>query len=203
MVAHPDDEIIWMGGLIIRHQKWDWNIISLCRASDSDRKPRFLQAAKELGASAHIFDIDDSPILAALSPDLHELKESISSVALFNPDIIFTHGEKGEYTRHQRHEQTHRAVREMADSGTLKGERLFFAYDDCNGKRLPAPSKDADILLNLQDDEYAEKRRIIHDIYGFGYDSFEYNACGQTEAYNFHSNSDVSNLIRVNIQELD
>ena len=35
IVAHPDDETIWMGGTILKNKNWKWTILSLCRASDT------------------------------------------------------------------------------------------------------------------------------------------------------------------------
>ena len=36
IVAHPDDETIWMGGTILRQARASWTIFSLCRASERD-----------------------------------------------------------------------------------------------------------------------------------------------------------------------
>ena len=41
VVAHPDDELIWMGGMILRNKGWNWTIVAMCRKDDSDRKPKF------------------------------------------------------------------------------------------------------------------------------------------------------------------
>jgi hypothetical protein len=32
IVAHPDDETIWSGGLILKKPEWQWTVLSLCRA---------------------------------------------------------------------------------------------------------------------------------------------------------------------------
>ena len=36
IVAHPDDETIWMGGKIIHEKDFQWTILSLCRKDDLD-----------------------------------------------------------------------------------------------------------------------------------------------------------------------
>src|SRR5436190_16883849 len=61
IVAHPDDETLWLGGTILSHPSWHWFILSLCRGSDQDRCPRFFQALKALGAEGKMNDLDDGP----------------------------------------------------------------------------------------------------------------------------------------------
>lgn len=183
IVAHPDDETIWMGGLILRHPQTDWHLLSLSRADDPDRAPRFHRAAQELGADGCISDLDDSPVLAPLAPDLGEIKERISELAGKEFDLVFTHGARGEYTRHIRHEQVHQAVAEMMEKGNLSGELVCFAYEDRGGECTPQPAANAMILIQLTPEEAAKKRAIIKDIYGFGEDSFEYKSAGQIEAF--------------------
>lgn len=176
VVAHPDDEMIWMGGVMVRHRDWDWHVLSLCRVGDPDREPRFFRAAEEFDAQASISDLDDSPTLAPLSGDLREIKGRITKMLseIRNEfDLVFTHGENGEYG-HLRHRQVHQAVSEMVESGDLKGGLVFFAY----GESKP------DISITLSADEYAMKKHIIRDIYGFREDSFEFGAAGTTEAFN-------------------
>ena len=61
IVAHPDDETLWTGGMIMMHPAWDWFIITLCRATDPDRSPRFHRVLEILHADGDMADLDDGP----------------------------------------------------------------------------------------------------------------------------------------------
>ena len=199
IVAHPDDETIWMGGTMLRHVRWEWHLLSLCRADDPGRAPRFHRVAQEFAAHAHISDLDDSPVLAPLSLDLREIKDRILALPFLNYDLIFTHGRYGEYTRHERHEQVHQAVYELSKADILVGELIFFAYDDCGKTCLPRPSQDATILIDLREDEFAAKQRIMRDIYGFSTDSFEVQSAGPVEAFRtLHAAKRFNRRLRLN-----
>ena len=61
VVAHPDDETLWCGGYILAHPEYDWRIVTLCRASDPDRAPKFRRVLEQLGAVGDMADSDDGP----------------------------------------------------------------------------------------------------------------------------------------------
>ncbi len=168
----------------MRRRDWNWLVFSLCRGDDPERRPRFFQSVQALDARAVISDLDDSsPTLAPISSDLSEIKSRIRDLVPHSFDVIITHGPHGEYTNHPRHEQVHRAVWDMVESGELKGTLLCFAYDDCSGDCAPNPATDADIYVRLTTDEFARKKEIVRDIYGFGVGSFELSAAGPLESF--------------------
>ena len=132
IVAHPDDETVWMGGTILLHPDWNWTILSLCRAFDKDRAPKFGKACKKLGAKCAMSDLEDDHPEKKLK-SLDEVKERIREMLKelkvgTDFSAIYTHGRNGEYG-HNRHKEVHRAVHELLAGNELRaGKVFFFAY---------------------------------------------------------------------------
>jgi len=183
IVAHPDDETLWCGGLILMHPDVKWTILTLCRKSDSDRSPKFHKAMKIFGAKGIMGDIDDGPDQIPL--DEQDVQDTIIDLLPATKfDLILTHSTSGEYTRHLRHEETAKAVLKLWNSGRLQTEQIwFFAYEDGDKKYLPRPCHDADLTVKLSDKIRQQKFEIITQIYGFSEDSFEAKTTPRQEAF--------------------
>lgn len=183
IVAHPDDETIWAGGTILLHPQIDWTIITLCRKSDPDRAPKFFKVSDRLNAKGFMADIDDGPEQKPVEQT--KIQRSILTVLPQRSyDVIITHGNKGEYTRHLRHEEVSQAVVNLWKQEQLKAKRLLlFAYEDDNGKYSPRPIRNADVIIKLPKNVWNTKKEIIIDSYGFSPDSFEAKAACDTEAF--------------------
>lgn len=183
VVAHPDDETLWAGGFILEHPAWDWAIVALCRRSDPDRAPRFARVVARYGARGGMRDMDDGPDQTPLEPSEVE-REVLDALPLARYDLVLTHGPRGEYTRHLRHEEVSGAVLRLWRDGRLSASQLWmFAYDDDGRRRLPRAIGDADITLELSPDVWKEKLRIVTEIYGFAPDSWEAQATPRVEAF--------------------
>ena len=183
VVAHPDDETLWAGGTLLLHPEWRVIIATLCRASDLDRAPRFQAAARRLGAVGRMADLEDGPEQRPL-PEGEVAATVMGLVGDREYDLVITHGPRGEYTRHLRHEETSRAVVSLWERGRLRSQRLWlFAYEDGGGAYLPRAVAEAPIRTALPEEVWGEKYRILREVYGFAGDSKEARTTPREEGF--------------------
>lgn len=179
VVAHPDDETIWMGGYILQNPKWSWHIISLCRANDSDRAPKFKKVCSLLNAKCAISDLEDEKLH---SIDIEHIMNLIKSMLPHKKfDIIFTHGSNGEYG-HIRHIEVHNSIKEMIKRKDLECSKLYFFSYERRGEFCYA-KQSATKFINLDEETFMKKKTLIRDVYGFPSGGFEVESSGKTEAF--------------------
>ena len=180
IVAHPDDETIWMGGTILKNKDFNWTIISLCRKDDPDRAPKFKKACEFYKANPIISDLEDEKLGPLSTPKMINKISSLLPKSEYS--LIFTHGENGEYG-HLRHKEIHKAVKKMIKSKELKAKQMYyFSYKNKNSK-IPYPNPSSDLISNLNEKEYKDKINLITNIYGFLKNSFEAESCNKIEAF--------------------
>ncbi len=196
LVAHPDDETLWCGGTLLLHRASQKLIGAVCRASDPDRAPKFARAAAALGATSGMADLDDGPEQVPLEPDaLRAALRALLRDRAF--DLVITHSPRGEYTRHIRHEEVAAAVLEMWCGGQIQSSELWlFAYEDGKRSHLPRAISTADLALDLPQDVWLEKARLITDVYGFDRESWEASVTPRREAF-WRVSSKSDGLLRV------
>ena len=184
VVAHPDDETIWMGGTILGHKNVRWTILSLCRKDDADRAPKFHRVLRYYGARGLISDLEDEGVLSIRS-SVPEIERRVArSLARERFDYVFTHAYNGEYG-HPRHKGVHRAIERMARDKKLKAGSFFnFAYHLDEKKSFAVPDKRAQYGHNLSPDIFREKKMIVEKLYGFRKASSDYKSCSGKETFN-------------------
>jgi LmbE family N-acetylglucosaminyl deacetylase len=192
IVAHPDDETLWAGGFILEHPEYNWFVLSLCRASDPDRAPRFYRVLEQLNALGAMADMDDGPTQEPL--DSLEVQNTILEMLPQTKfDLLFTHGPQGEYTRHQRHVEVCEAVLTLWRESRLKTRELcLFAYEDGGRRYLPRAVSYAHRHKMLPQQVWQTKYRLMTQVYGFGMDSWEAQTTPRAEAFwRFESQSQL------------
>ena len=192
IVAHPDDETLWAGGTILSQPTWACFIITLCRASDTDRAPKFFRAIESLGGEGNMADLDDGPEQNPLAEN--EIRETILPLLPQRHfDFVISHNPAGEYTRHRRHEEIGEAVIKLWHEGRLSADELWtFAYEDGGRQYLPRPIKTATIYRVLSEDIWQKKYNIITEIYGFEKNGFEAKTTPRAEAFWQFTDSSVA-----------
>lgn len=183
IVAHPDDETLWAGGILLNNPYWECFIVCLCRKHDPDRAPKFYKTLDALHCKGTMGDLDDGPdqVPQNRSEIDHHILELLPSI---DYDLIITHNPLGEYTRHLRHEETGISVISLwYESKISSKELMLFAYEDHNKEHLPKAIPFADLQFSLPADIWQKKYEIITRIYGFTPDSWEAKTTPKTEAY--------------------
>lgn len=183
IVAHPDDETIWMGGTIARHRNVQWTIFVLCRRSDPDRMPKFMSVAKYYGARGIICDLEDEGIMS-VEESIPVIQKIIrAELPQREWDVLFCHGANGEYG-HPRHKGVHQVVKAMLKTGELKArEVFFFAYRFNKKKKIAVPLKHALCKVELSYEEWKAKRNVVKKLYGFHPHTFENRSCAKIETF--------------------
>lgn len=185
VVAHPDDETIWMGGTIMKYPDWDWTIFSLCRGDDKDRGPKFRRVAEFYHARPVITDLEDEGMMGITVsvPKIEALITRRLKQRQF--DYIFTHGDNGEYG-HPRHKGVNRAVKKLLKQGALGAQMiLYFNYiKRYNREFSPLKLADkTDLTVKLTTKEFRKKKTVMTGIYGFDPGGIDANLCTNPEGF--------------------
>ncbi len=186
VVAHPDDETLWMGGTLIRNKKkWDTKVLCLTRANDKDRAPKFRKVMEALGTKGYMYHLDDENLHQPLQKD--HILEIVSKHTKQEYDLLFTHGKNGEYG-HPRHKEIYKTIRGALKKNLIKAKNVFFfsyvkvinnhqGYAKCNSN--------ADIFIKLSRDELLMKKKLAIEVYGYdrGGVGFEELSAGPIESF--------------------
>ena len=111
VVAHPDDETIFAGGLILRSRETRWTVVCCTDDGNRRRQKEFLCACEFLAQHSGNFV---EPVFLGLIPQQNghieylELVKALKSYTI-GYDIVFAHNSQGEYGNED-HKLVHRCV---------------------------------------------------------------------------------------------
>lgn len=184
ILAHPDDETIWLGGTIMMNPKIDWTVLCLSRSQDPDRRPKFTRVAHKLGFKFFHENLDDMErmsFLRHIASAKQLIKKNIGSTEF---DFVITHGVNGEYG-HRDHKSIHEAVRDLAERGILKTKAVLYLHMKRPKKRVPLliPRAKSDMIINLPRKIYEAKKDVMSNIYGFDRNGIDASYCTALEAF--------------------
>jgi len=135
VVAHPDDESLWFGGLLIA-EPGDWTVIA-CSIPSADpiRAWKFFDACDILGARARLLPFEETAL-------------RLEHLDLSGFDQVVTHSAAGEYG-HAHHQMVHRHV-----ALRCAGRALVGLYG------MPG-AQTQDKVIALADEQWARKAAAI------------------------------------------
>jgi len=181
VVAHPDDETIWMGGKILKSKDINWTIFSLCRKDDPDRFPKFMKVCEYYNAKGIISDLEDEGIINVVKSLPEIEKRVIKELKEKSFDYVFTHGSNGEYG-HDRHKGVHQAIKRLVKDNKIICKKLLFFNYKLDGKKI-VNGDSTNFEEELSPEELKKKKEIITNLYGFAQDSFESLSCLPKETF--------------------
>tara|TARA_Y100001934_G_C12075771_1_gene642319 strand:+ start:119 stop:817 length:699 start_codon:yes stop_codon:yes gene_type:complete len=152
VIAHPDDETLYFGGLILQSTQVD--IVCITDGNNQGNGPARLnclnEAARQLGAdSVRCLDFDDDPVFHLPIEELGE--KLISIVKPDNYRAVFTHSPYGEYG-HLAH----------MDASICVYRHLCSLLPVFSVAELTYP----DYTIGLTKAEHEKKQEILVDLYG-------------------------------------
>jgi LmbE family N-acetylglucosaminyl deacetylase len=158
-VAHPDDETIFFGGLILNRgrrnhseEELPWRVICCTSDGDADRRRQFSDACREL--SVEHLEWWAFPDKYEQRLPIDRLIEKLRMLPV--PHEIYTHGIVGEYG-HPHHQDVSYAV-----------HHAFSANGEVQHPRLYSVSYNTypEFEIKLSPDDFARKTRILTQVYG-------------------------------------
>lgn len=161
VVAHPDDETIFCGGMLLSYPSWNWNIVCVTMQQGTPRPQEFesvMEKYKEFGVNIQSYLTLNKPDLNQdlSTQDYEDWKTSIKLLGL-TPEIVFTHNVMGEYG-HKHHIAVSKIVNEL-----FSNVWEFVYPGDMN--ITPQPKKTKINEVNLDKDTIAKKSEIYATLY--------------------------------------
>ncbi len=144
VVAHPDDETVFLGGYLRKHSFYDWTIVSVTHSLNSKRGEEFQKACEYYNARPIMLGFPDE-LEKSLGED--RLKQDLAQINFKDYGLVISHNSEGEYG-HLHHIEVGKAVRSLCSNVFQIGYNM-----------------NADLKIMLNEWELAQKKKVIQEIY--------------------------------------
>jgi len=111
VIAHTDDETLWMGGTLNKFMDFNWTIICVTTDDTHGRDPQFMDNCERLNADGYILGFKQG---LNVGWDNNKVAQDILNISGGNGfwDMIFTHNANGEYGHYQ-HRQVYKIMEDL------------------------------------------------------------------------------------------
>jgi hypothetical protein len=163
IVAHPDDEVLFGGGILSKYSGSNWALVCCCE--QQERIPEFLNVASSLNVNAYYLDLPVTEFNKNLSvlDNIHPLYQNLysyySGIISFldsaKADIIITHNKYGEYNN-----PTHSVVSNIVNLyvNLVAPKTTIFSFATNKDNIV----SDADWVLIFDNELYEKKKKLMH-----------------------------------------
>jgi len=173
VVAHPDDETIFAGGLILKYQDTQWIIICCTTENDTRRENEFISACKFFEEKSHN-KIQPIPLNLSLNQQ-HSKEQLIDKLKLYAKDdfdIVLTHNRQGEYGKDHHKMVHHCVIKSIAHPNTW----VFISpgSSNVNQDELKSKKRNGNIteklspeIIKMKLDAFQKCHKSQADLYGY------------------------------------
>lgn len=185
VTAHPDDETIFFGGLLISRPKSSTHVVCLTNGNadlqGEKRRADFISALEQLEVTGEMLDF----------PDVYESRlntdEVIESLSKYHPSEVFTHNIVGEYG-HPHHQDTSFAVHKHFHD---KAKVFSTAYNSFPTTRI-----------ELSEQMWNKKLRILsHEYWSETSRFLQYIPCSWSEGFSETSFNEVEAIYKAFVEQ--
>lgn len=156
VVAHPDDETLFFGGLMLADRRYDWRVVCATDGNadglGAERHDQFARACRIFGVRhLDFFDLPDRYDVRLSQNEMHDCLKRYCGREV--PQAVFTHGPLGEYG-HPHHQDVSLAVHEVFAERSRKSDVWGVAYN-C------APDR----IVELSNEQFKKKANVLAKVY--------------------------------------